>query len=81
MRYDTEQTQNAQSPLTGRGLGVRHSGGGDMSGGKKSDLPTGGFTQGPSGGLMMGAYNPSPGSLYREWPSPTSGGGQSWFPW
>ena len=68
MRYNAEQTQKAESPLNGRGLGVRHSGGGDMSQGKKADLPTGGYVQGPSGGLMMGNYNPSPGSLYRESP-------------
>ena len=67
MRYGAMENQQVASPFQGRGTGVRHSGGGDMTG-KKGQTPTppGGYAQGPSGGLMIGGYNPSPGSLSSE---------------
>lgn len=67
MRYGVMDQQRVASPMEGRGLGLRHSGGGDM-GGKKGDVPTptGGYMQSPMGGLQIGPYSPSPGSLSSE---------------
>lgn len=66
MSYNAWQQQRADSPLTGRGLGVRHRGGGTMGGSKgaKGATTTGGLAGNPAtGGLVAGSYTPPPGSL------------------
>jgi len=64
--YSLADRMRVGSPLEGRGLGVRHAGGGAVDpngkgGGQKA--PTGGMPAGPGGGRMAGGLSPAPGTL------------------
>ena len=59
------QTARVQSPMEGRGTGVRHRGGGAFDPGKgNGKSSSGGFAGNQqTGGLQMGQYSPQPGAL------------------
>jgi hypothetical protein len=61
-RYSAAQQYHADSSFTGRGLGVRHRGGGRMLMGGKGTTPTGGFARSGAGLQIMG-MKPRPGAL------------------
>ena len=63
MRYGIMDQQRVNSPLEGRALGVRHSGGGAVNTGMFQSSPMGEWAPGPLGGLSMGGMNPGPGTL------------------
>lgn len=69
MRYGPMEQQRVNSSLQGRGLGVRHQGGGATFNGGKGAAPTGGFLRAPGqAGLQVMGMQPNPGAL-----TPTGG--------
>lgn len=73
MRYGPMDRQRVDSPLTGRGTGLRHSGGGAMQSGKKGMAPTGGFMRAPGqASLQVNGMQPNPGALAPDQPMMSS---------